>query len=183
VGLLAVLGGGGSGDGPAGAARSASPLERRVAGYVRGVRVKEVPGEDVRAFRQPQVQSVRCRERSCAVGYVIGLPGAGRIREDQNRILRPLFAETDVQRIRLRVWRNVVVGPRRRLKDQEESGAGTALLDTTCDRGRAGDIDWAGDATAAIVALKELCRTLRFSPNNPAPARLEPPGPQPGTPG
>lgn len=175
--LVAVLGGDDEAAGPAGARQAPSALERQVAALIQSADVRAAELGDVEAFRRPRVTEVECADGACAVAYVIGLPGAGRIREDQATFLAPLFDRTDVQRIRLRVFRNVVVGPDRRLKAEEETPAGTPLLDTTCDRAGAGDVDWRG--ADAVAVLDRLCRTTRFSPSGAQPAPLEPPGRRP----
>lgn len=174
--LVVILGNGG--DDPKSEQESRSPLERRIAALIQGSEVSAAEPGDVPAFRQPKVSGVNCVPDSCAVAYAIGLPGAGRIRQDQGRFLDDVFGKTDVQRIRLRVYRNVVVGPQRKLKPEEEAPAGTPLLDTTCDEAKVPGTRWT-ERRDALVALTRACETLRYSPTSETPTELEPPGPQP----
>lgn len=169
----------GAGDGEKGTQREArSPLERTVATLVERADVKVAEAGDVSAFRKPKVTGINCVPDSCAVAYAIGLPGAGRIREDQTRFLDDVFGKTEVQRIRLRVYRNTVVGPQRNLKKEEEAPAGTPLLDNTCDEAKVPNTRWTVRRDA-VDALNVACDTQRYSPTSPTPQKLEPPGPQP----
>jgi hypothetical protein len=101
---------------------------------------------------------------ACQVTYSVGLPGTGRILEDQRKIWARIFSDTKVQRLTLRVVRGFAVGPRTPLKPNEETQAGQPLLQTTCDRSKAGDIervDWRHPDAALLFG--RVCSLEEFS--------------------
>jgi hypothetical protein len=140
-----------------------SALERRVASLVESGSVKAPEAEDVAAFRRPEVATVRCDDGSCSLVYTTGLPGFGRVLEDQTKAFARIFRATDVTRMTMRVVRGARVVPGRAAKRQEETIPGTALAETTCDRSddaRLKAVDWSTpDATrllAQVCDVREL---------------------------
>ena len=135
VALVLIVGGGGDEKGGAqpvaGAgtttAKPLDPEEKKVAEKVEGAKVKVAESSDVAAYRKPNVQSVECKDGKCTIVYTSGLPGRGRIFEDQQRMLAEIFEDEAVDEVVLRGL------PRRRGRP-EDAGQG--------DRGdRPGDPD------------------------------------------
>jgi len=88
LGLLALVGGFGGDDDSenraAPAQRKMTPFEKKVAGIVSGVDIARGETGDVPGFRTPRKVSVRgVGATECEIQYSIGLPGRGRILQDQ----------------------------------------------------------------------------------------------------
>jgi hypothetical protein len=93
--------------------------------------------------------------------YESGLPGEGRIREDQRQIWERIFHETDVRQVTMQVLRAASVGPETPAKPGEETEPGRVLLETTCDRSRKPDVDWSTRSGQQI--LEGICSSRGFS--------------------
>jgi hypothetical protein len=137
AGLVLLLGGGGGSDDaktPAETRADWSPTERRVATAVERNPVKVKERNDVARFRKPSVRRVECEDGGCLVEYGTGVPGNGRIREDQQQMLARLFRDPSLDRLTLRVVRAAPRALGVALKPDEESPPGLFLLETTCRR-------------------------------------------------
>ena len=132
-----------------------SPQERRIASFITGVDVKVEEDNDVRAFRAPRQALVRCPSaKVCDIEYAVGLPGRGRLLEDQRQLWEKLFERTGVERATVRVRRNQAaagVPP----KKGEEVASGAVIMITTCDRNKRPDVNWGRRTGAEIIA--NLC--------------------------
>jgi hypothetical protein len=112
---------------------------------------------DVQRFRRPRVRSVACSGTGCEtieVTYSVGLPGRGRILQDQRRMWEQLFRRTDVVKGTMTVTRDMGaagVPP----KPGEETPTGAPLLTTRCDRSKRPNVDW-GSAKGAQI-LYNIC--------------------------
>ena len=155
--VLVALVGGDDGDTEGPSRESAKPrrpmsqLERQVASIVTGVDVKTEEPTDVRGYRAPRQPSVRCAKNRCDITYSVGLPGRGRILEDQRQIWERLFAETPVRRATMNVVRDQAaagVPP----KPDEEVASGAAIMVTVCDQGKRPDVDWSRRDGVEILA-------------------------------
>lgn len=134
--------------------RQMTGLERRVTSLVSAVRPKSGEAGDVRGFREPLQPAVRCARRSCEIRYVVGLPGRGRLLEDQRQLWERLFRETDVTRATVEVLRDHAaagVPPRQ----DEETRSGQAIMTTTCDQAKSPNVDWAKRSGTQI--LERIC--------------------------
>lgn len=156
--VLALSGDGG--DGGDARARPLSPFERKVSRLVEGTKPKaaEEP-RDVVSFRQAHVRSVRCKERRCDIVYAVGLPGTGRILEDQRRMWERLFTRTSVLEASMTVTRDAAAGgvP---AKAGEETPTGAPLVRTTCDRSKRRNVKWRSARGAEILA--SICEVDGF---------------------
>ncbi|HEX8083700.1 MAG TPA: hypothetical protein VF529_05365 [Solirubrobacteraceae bacterium] len=175
--LVLVLGGGGDdGRGPTRAAkRPLTPLEREVFDALRGVEAGRPVGEptDVARFRAAVFRRVVCRKTACVVDYTVGVPGRGRLLEDQRPMIERVFRRTDVLRVTFNVVRDMSaagVPPKR----GEEAANGRPLLTTVCDRSDAPDVDWSSARGAAI--LQNLCDVSAYDPSG-RPSEQEPVAP------
>jgi len=166
VALIAVLGGRGESQvrtvtQSSARERSLSPVERRVSRAVRTAPLFQRESEDVPAFRQPRVASVRC-ESGCRVVYAVAVPGRGRILYQQQEMVRRIFQDTRVSRVVLRVVRVAPTGPEARPVPEEETPAGFPLMETVCDRGRlTRRVDWRTQEQAQ-AALVKACTVRDF---------------------
>jgi hypothetical protein len=134
VGLVVLLGGG-SGDEASGDPRASwSAREKRIARAIEMPPTKDREIGDVPAFRKPVVDKVDCEDSSCSIVYASGLPGNGRIVEDQQPILARLYADEELDRLTIRVVRATSVGPGTAAKPAEEAPPGIMLLETRCVR-------------------------------------------------
>lgn len=110
-------------------------LERRVVALIESGPDGRATGGDVVDFRRPRVRRVRCEGTLlCEVHYAVGVPGTGRIFEQQAPILRAVLSKTGVTELRINVVRG---GPRETgvpAKEEEETITDAPLLSTTCDR-------------------------------------------------
>ncbi len=169
VALVLILGGGsddgGGGGEPAPGApqaqRQLDPEERKVAQIVEKTKVKVAEPNDVAAFRQPNVQDVRC-EGACTVEYTTGLPGRGRIFEDQQQMIAGIFADESVNKLTLRVFRAASVGPKTPAKPTEETTPGSPILITECIRSDEKRRAQAG-RQAKVPPVPAECRALPLS--------------------
>ncbi|MDQ3739370.1 MAG: hypothetical protein M3389_00370, partial [Actinomycetota bacterium] len=143
-------------------ARPMTAEERKVSALVTGAPVgKGLPREvnDVPDFRRPRIRSVTCREDACDIVYSLGLPGRGRILQDQQPMWRRLFSETDIQKATMTVVRDqeaAGVPP----KANEEVVTGAPMLRTACDRSKHPNVDWKS-ATGAQI-LVNICQIDGF---------------------
>lgn len=178
VGLVALIG---TGDDDASPRTSSAPRERpmssfeqRVASIVEDVEIKGVEEQyDVPEFRKPRDARARCTDTECEIRYAVGLPGRGRILEDQRPIWASLFSETDVERATIEVVRDAAaagVPP----KEGEETASGAAIMTTTCDRSRKPGVDW-GDRSGLQI-LMEICE-ITYMEGNGRERRQEPVAP------
>jgi len=166
AGLVLLVGGGGDGgDGKAAAPRpepvAQSALDREVLDALQSAKGAKLPKEqnDVPRFRRAVIRRVRCRELTCDVVYAVGLPGQGRILQDQRQMWERLFAGTDVVKATLTVTRDTAaagVPP----KKGEETPAGAPMLATTCDRSKHPDVKWASVSGAQI--LQSICEVQAY---------------------
>lgn len=194
VALVLILGGGDSDDGGAGQpvagaegkpAKPLDPKERKVAEKVEGVKVKVAEQNDVPEFRRPDVQSVECKDGRCTIEYTSGLPGRGRIFEDQQQMLAEIFADDEVDEVVMRVYRAGAVGRDTPAKANEETMPGSPILITECKRtGEPRRAD-AGDK-AKVPPVPADCRSLPLSQgpnqaNNDAPRENRDPQGEGGT--
>lgn len=155
-GLVALLGGGDDEKSGVPAQRQMTPFEKRIAGLVAGVDIDRGEPGDVADFRRPRNVSARCVGSSeCTIQYSIGLPGRGRILQDQRMMWQRLFSETNVQKATMRVLRDQIaagVPP----KEGEETVTGALMLTTTCDRTRRPNVDWS--RRSGLRILDRVCR-------------------------
>jgi hypothetical protein len=164
--LVLLLGGDGDGNGGAGSPQATrAPMdegEREIAEQVESVDVKVAEPNDVAAFRKPDVRSVECEDGRCTIDYMSGLPGRGRIFEDQQQMLAGIFAEDSIDEVTLRVFRASSVGPNTPAKATEETMPGSPILITECARtGRAERADAGKDARVPRVPAE--CRSVPLS--------------------
>jgi hypothetical protein len=138
-----------------------SELENRVAGVVTAVKVKAAEDADIVEFRRPHLRTVDCRDDACTIVYLSGLPGEGRILEDQRQMWERIFGETDLRRVTIRVFRGAAKGADTPLDPEEETQAGRLILETTCDRGRRPDVDWS--TRSGVRILEGICTARAFS--------------------
>lgn len=157
VGLVVLIGGGDDAV-PGGQTRKPpplSPLERQVNAAINTVDVKAEERTDVARFRKPVVRTVDCpADDRCEVLYAVGLPGRGRILEDQVPIIQRVYRRTTVKRLKLHVVRDAAaagVPPR----SGEETPSGAPLLTTDCDASRRKDVDWSKRTGEQIV--QKIC--------------------------
>jgi hypothetical protein len=171
VALVLILGGGSDDDGdsaaPAGAGapqaqRQLDPEERKVAQIVEKTEIKVAEPNDVAAFRKPDVQDVRCEDDGCTVEYTTGLPGRGRIFEDQQQMIAGIFADESVNKLTLRVFRAASVGPKTPAKPTEETSPGSPILITECIRSDEKRRAQAG-RQAKVPPVPAECRALPLS--------------------
>lgn len=164
VGLVVLIGGG---DDAAPGERQQqarpeplSPLERQVKTAIDDVDVKVAEQYDVERFRKPIVRSVDCpQDDKCKVVYALGLPGRGRILEDQRPMVERIYRRTPVRRLTLQAVRDVSAAgvP---AKSSEETPSGAPLLTTECDASRRKDVDWSKRSGPQI--LQNICRVGYF---------------------
>lgn len=182
VALVLILGGGGDGGGGDAAGPEASsgtpakPMdaeERKIASQVEGVKVKEAEPTDVAAFRKPEVRSVECDDGACTIEYLSGLPGRGRIFEDQQQMLARIFADDSVDEVTIRVFRAATVGPNTPARPTEETAPGTPILITNCKRTSDNTRANAGEE-ADVPPVPADCRALPI-PQGPARSRSDAP--------
>lgn len=163
--VLVLLLGGGDGDGDGSPQATRPPMdegEREIAERVESVEVKVAEPNDVAAFRKPDVQSVQCEGARCTIDYTSGLPGRGRIFEDQQQMLAGIFEDDSVDEVRLRVFRAAAVGPNTPAKANEETMPGAPILITECVRtGRAERAEAGKDASVPRVPAD--CRSVPLS--------------------
>jgi len=141
-----------------GKARPMTAEEQRVARLLERAHAP-VPGQeptDVPRFRRPHIRTVTCRDgcRQIEVLYSVGLPGRGRILQDQRPMWEVLFSRTPVVKGTMTVTRDTAaagVPPKR----GEETPAGAPLLTTRCDRSTRPNVDWGSVAGAKI--LHNIC--------------------------
>ena len=167
VGLVLLVGGGGDdGGGRAAAPRpepvAQSALDRQVLDALQDAKGAKLPKEanDVPKFRRAVVRRVRCKDRACEVVYSVGLPGQGRILQDQRDMWERLFSETEVVKATMTVTRDTSaagVPP----KKGEETPAGAPMLATTCDRTKHPEVKWAS-ATGAQI-LQSICEVQAYN--------------------
>ena len=177
VGLMVLIGGGDE-ESPTSASspppREMSSFEKRVSSMVEGVEIKGVEEQyDVPDFRKPRNATARCTQTECDIRYAVGLPGRGRILEDQRPMWSKLFSETDVQRATMEVVRNAEaagVPP----KAEEETASGAVIMTTTCDRSRKPDVDWT--KRSGLQILMDICE-ITYSDGGGAQQRQEPVAP------
>ena len=167
TGVLIVVFAGGNGESeatpPGGVQRASerSELEARVAGFVTAVKPKVAEDTDVAEFRKPRLRSVECGDDACTIAYHSGLPGEGRILEDQRQVWERIFRETELRRATVRVYRAASVGAGTQAKAEEETEPGRLLVETTCDRGRKPEVDWSRHSGLEI--LEGICTASAFS--------------------
>jgi hypothetical protein len=132
-GLLLLLGGSGTdGSKP----RPPTALERKLRATVTSAKVFQQEMGDVAGFRRPKLQSVRCDSGDCAVTYFIAVPGRGRMLEQQTRIVRQVFLNLPIHKLKLEVKRGVPTGPLAKSPPGgEETIPGLLLMVTNCDLG------------------------------------------------
>ena len=151
-----------------------SSFEKRVAAMVEGVDIKGVEEQyDVPEFRRPHNARARCSDTHCDVRYSVGLPGRGRILEDQRRMWSAIFSETEVERVKMEVVRNAEtagVPP----KADEETASGAVIMTTTCDRSTRPGVDWT--KRSGLQILVDICEVTYAEGNGP-PQRQEPVAP------
>ena len=140
--------------------RPLTAQEREITKVVTGADPKQ-GGEptDVSRFRIPRIRSVTCKGRRCDIVYSVGLPGRGRILEDQRVIWERLFTQTDILKATITVTRDAAaagVPP----KQGEETPTGAPITRTTCDRSKRPNVDWTSAEGAQI--LWNLCETDGF---------------------
>jgi len=163
VAIVLVVSGGDGGDGPA-KPRERTALEQRVASAFDDVEDRTMATGDVADFRKPRLRDVMCDgTTSCAVVYAVGLPGTGRILEQQQPLAKRVLVQTGVARLTM----TVVRGPKSEtgvpLKSEEETSAETVLVRIMCDR-RA--VDAAALARMDPLTIqRELCRLEEFTPS------------------
>ncbi|HEX2086986.1 MAG TPA: hypothetical protein VHF89_14995 [Solirubrobacteraceae bacterium] len=165
--LFALLGGGDDEPATVGTpqqpkARPLTAQEREVAALVAGAPVgRGLPREqnDVEAFRRPRVKSVTCEELECEIVYSVGLPGRGRLLNDQRAIWERLFRRTPIVKATITIVRDTAAAgvP---AKANEETAPGAPMLRTTCDRSGQRDVDWASARGAQI--LVNICEIDAF---------------------
>jgi hypothetical protein len=140
VGLVLLLGGGGGDDDEPrtiGEIRASwSAKERSVAATIERNPAKAPEQGDVVKFRKPAVRKVDCDGDACRIEYGTGVPGNGRIREDQQQMLARLFRDPSLNEVTLRVVRAAPQSLGVRLKPDEETAPGVFLLETRCRRTR-----------------------------------------------
>jgi hypothetical protein len=136
--------------------------ERRIADEVESVEVKVVEPNDVAAFRKPNVQKVACEGARCTIDYTSGLPGRGRIFEDQQQMLAAIFEDDAVDEVTLRVFRASTVGPNTPAKATEETLPGSPILITECVRIRRAQRAEAGQE-ARVPPVPAECRSVPLS--------------------
>ena len=182
VALVLILGGGGSDDEAGGGGQEASqeapakPMdagERKIAEEVEGAKVKVAEPTDVGEFRQPEVRSVDCEDGACTIEYTSGLPGRGRIFEDQQQILARIFEDDSIDEVTIKVYRGGTVGPGTPAKKNEETAPGTPILVTQCKRtGKSTRAD-AGEG-AKVPAVPADCQAVPI-PQGPNQAKSDAP--------
>jgi hypothetical protein len=159
---VVLLGGGGDAapGGQQAKPRPLTPLERQVKSAIDDVDVKVAEQYDVERFRKPIVRSVECKtEQACVVVYALGLPGRGRILEDQRPMLERIYRRTPVAKLTVQVVRDASaagVPP----KEGEETPSGAPMLTTECDRSTRPDVDWKKRSGAQI--LQNICTVGAF---------------------
>ncbi len=189
VALVLLLGGGGGDDGEdvfEADVRTTSErqpvtrtaLERRVGRIVQRSGRPKAESTDVERFLRPYLRRVRCDGApACDVVYASGLPGGGRILEDQQAMVRRIFTDTPVSRVRISTVRG---GPRETgvpPKAGEETPVERLLVQTECDRSSIDDA-----RLARLSALQLQMRLCRLGEADPAgtPQRRGVPGGDPG---
>jgi len=174
VALVLILGGGDDGGGGSGPApgtpeavqRRLDPKERAVAQQVEGAKIKVAEPTDVADFRKPHVQNVECKESACVVEYTSGLPGRGRIFEDQQQMLAKIFEDESIDAVTLRVFRAGTVGANTPPKATEETSPGSPILITECKRtGTPKRADAGGNVKVPPVPADCRSLPLRQGPN------------------
>ena len=74
-------------------------------------------------------------------------------------MVRRVFAQTEVEELKLTVVRGQPTGPLASPKSEEETPVGVPLYETTCDRDKAADdADWKR-FTTALRAFEAACET------------------------
>jgi hypothetical protein len=183
VALVLILGGGG--DAPAPGAPQAvrtrlDARERKVADDVEGAKVKVVEPNDVADFRRPHVQKVDCSDEQCTVEYTSGLPGRGRIFEDQQQMLARIFDDESIDLVTLRVFRAAAVGANTPAKATEETSPGSPILVTQCRRAATATRAPAG-SNVKVPPVPATCKAIPFSQGgnnaNPGSAAAQQPPP------
>lgn len=167
--LVLLVGGGGDGADGGGQAAAARPepvaqsaLDRRVLDALQDAKGAKLPKEqnDVPAFRRAVVRRVRCEDRTCNIVYAVGLPGQGRILQDQRHMWERLFSETDVVKATMTVTRDTAAAGVPPNPKGEETPSGAPLLATMCDRSKHPDVKWAS-ATGAQI-LQSICKVQGY---------------------
>jgi hypothetical protein len=161
VGLVLVLSGGDDEPTVRGK-RPLTSLERKVFDALQGVKAGRPAAEptDNSRFRAATIRRVVCTETACRIDYSVGLPGRGRILEDQRPMIRRLFADTAIVRAEFNVVRDIAAAgvP---AKQGEEAANGMPLLTTRCDRSGAPDVDWQSARGAQI--LHNVCEVEGYA--------------------
>jgi hypothetical protein len=185
--LVAVLGGDGDEDGPRVATRptgtapaGAGPgeplpagdeLERRVARSAVTARAGQRETGDVADVREARILGVECARGGCEVDYTVGVPGAGRIREQQARMLARIYDEPGIRRVVLRVSRRNSRDP---ASQPEPTPVGAPIGVTRCDSSRKPDEDWG--ARSGFEIIESIC-TIELDQREGMPSNEEgPPG-------
>lgn len=177
VGLMALIGGGDDDSSRSASSpppREMTSFEKRVASMVEDVKIKGVEEQyDVPEFRQPRDATARCTPAECRIRYAVGLPGRGRILEDQRPMWSRIFSETEVQRVTMEVVRNAEaagVPP----KAEEETASGAIIMTTSCDRSGESGVDWT--KRSGLQILMDICE-VTYSDGGGAQQRQEPVAP------
>ena len=158
VGLVLLLGGGdSSGDGPEDPRASWSAQEKRAVAAIESAPDKKPEVGDVPAFRRPVVQKADCKDSTCSIVYATGLPGNGRIVEDQQAMLARIYRDRSLDEVTLRVVRAGQVAPGKGLKQVEETPAGMLILETDCKR--TDDARRLADEQRTLAKVPALCST------------------------
>lgn len=161
IGLVLLVGGGGDSGSAQAEPVAKSSLDKAVTRALEGVK-STAPSDatDVPAFRRPMLRRVRCEDKSCDVVYSVGLPGRGRILQDQRPMLERLYSQTDIVKVKLTVTRDTASAgvP---AKSGEETPGGAPLIASTCDRTKApADVEWSSASGAQI--LQSICDVSSF---------------------
>jgi hypothetical protein len=163
-----------AGAGPGDPLPPGDPLERRIAAVVAGAGSEQREGGDVAGVREARVLGVECAGRRCVVDYTVGVPGIGRIREQQARMLERIYDEPQIRVVVLRAGRRNSRDP---VDQQEETPIGAEIAVTTCDRDRQPRVDWA--RRSGFEILGRICRVAGEQREGPLPGGGGPPGGSP----
>jgi hypothetical protein len=155
---VAIFSGGGGESGPDGPEPVArTDLERRIGAIVEAAGDRRAVAGDRVDFRKPRLRRVRCEGTAlCEVHYAVGVPGNGRILEQQAPMVREALTAAKVTQLRMTVVRG---GPRETgvpPKREEETRVDTPLLHTDCDRRTVTDEELA--RISVRLLLLRLCK-------------------------
>jgi len=132
AGVIIAVTGGGS-DAPAKpAVHKATALELRIRNALVKAGTVQFEEGDVTQFRTPSSTRIRCKGSACNISYLIAVPGAGRILEQQAFMVRAVLGKLPVTRLQIDVVRGLPTGPAASAAKEEETNPGLPLLRTTC---------------------------------------------------